>query len=1088
MLARVVADARQAMRPHTLPPVPRLRLLDAAFKKKAQREANAGARQAIVVIGDGGVGKSVLLGQLLTAFDDRPDPFFDGAVVLVSCAGVILPDGKPGRDDVDQAIGRAVGALGRKFAGLLATLSNLKAEHGRVTLLVDTLDLLLGSETLPALADVVADALDIGDVLITCRKQEFGAYLGQPDQSAPRLAARIVTAMVPALDPDEILQWANGYLGASGRVSRPEDSAFLGKLAAGVSRRGSIWEVCSVPVRLALVCEVFAEEGDLPEDLTVTTLYNQYWQARVARHAGQRSPLGDAKEHAALAVAAEAVTETGQLRLRVPTARLEASSVRGLGLLASEGVLTELASGWEFFHQTFAEYTVARWMLTFGTDGPPVSQLAEHLRAGHTNLWPVAGSVLLQADRYSDYVDLAERLDLRGPEGAKWHAVAALRQSTSEALKHVVEKIAGNAHLWKAVLPELGSAPRHADTVPETMIAALRQSPVVLVGPVTVALATWLSRNHGNTAQALASALRALSEVRTLIKNSELDQHVAKLVRTQLGQSVTPATLAVLSSSYVELGALGRQAVARVYLGVASQLTEEQISAFAGKALLSKCPPLSDEESASLLRLFWSADSVRTERAWDDWRDLMAADLPAVGWHNAKVKFMVELADTNEEVRLEIVQDLLDDRLTGEIAHINTFEQIADRSPAWLTRILLSRPAPTRPRSLGAVTSVADALVRALPQSTALELMRWVSARRLIDPRQVWPAEIVLAGRSVNIHRQIFDELVAAGESQPVLDSAIDAWLFRSAPQVIDELRDDLRLLLAAADPDTLQNRARLEGRLVLSDPQARGWINTHVVNHASSRVAGTAVKTVSDTVKTLGHPVDGELAGWLTGLIATPHIDAAMRVLNLIGDRGLVDNTTYAAIAPQVVPAVAGRIDETVIRRDPPQFVRALLDCLIRADQLSPVAPELVRHLYAQLADRVKVELAAAGAENVPAVVNNIAKLCGTLMARRLPADEVREHIGTLLAGFDPADAANRTVRSVASMLVGIQGRDAQALDWMERLYGENTTTLGVRLAIAEAFLVHDHRQPGGRASKLKDRPDSPPQVAAYIVNHTRD
>jgi hypothetical protein len=326
----------------------RLRLLDGVLKQKCKRERlPGGRRQAMVVVGDGGVGKSVILGQLLDAFDTGtelpgwPADMFPGAAVLVSCADISLPRGQLSRNDVDRAFGEAAGELGRAFGGLLNTLTTLRSEYESVTLLVDTLDLRLTHDTVPTLSDVISAALDIGEVVITCRAQEFGSYL---EHGAPQLAGRLTTTVLPRLASAEILTWVDTYLGRPGRVPEPGDAIFVEKLDAGLQRRGSMWEVCSLPVRLALACEVFTEKGDLPEDLTVTALYNAYWKRRVEMHAGRRTPDGDAKRDAALAVAARVLSEAGELRLRVPITESDPNLTTGLRLLASEGVLTELTA------------------------------------------------------------------------------------------------------------------------------------------------------------------------------------------------------------------------------------------------------------------------------------------------------------------------------------------------------------------------------------------------------------------------------------------------------------------------------------------------------------------------------------------------------------------------------------------------------------------------------------------------------------------------------------------------------------------------------------------------------------------------
>jgi hypothetical protein len=1085
---RVIATAQESLRPHTLTPVPRLPVLDNAFKQKRQREeASAAGRQALVVVGEGGTGKSVLLGQLLDAFDAgqedpaRPHGMFTGAAVLVSCAGASLPSNHPDRSDVDRSLGHAVGNLSWALDGLLSVLPHLKAEYGSVTLLLDTLDLLLTPETLPALTDVIGEALDVGEVIMTCRAQEFSSYLDGARQGAPRLANRLTTVKLPKLTPPEILRWADHYLAAPGRAPGREDATFRSKLEAGLRRRGSVWEVCSVPVRLALTCEVFAEEGDLPEDLTVAVLYNAYWDARVARHAGVRS---DAKSEAALAAAAKVVTEAGQLRPRLPAAELDPRYLAGLQLLASEGVLTELPTGWEFFHQTFAEYAAARWMLTFGPDSKQVDQLAAQLRAGRTNLWPLAGSLLLQADRYEDYLALARRLPIRGPEGAKVHTVAALRQPNPQALAAVVQEVQGQPELWPAVLPELGNAPRAATAVPSIVLQALREDPRNLASPATAALVALLARTAEDAPAILAGTLQTLTDAHADLPGSTLDQHVSKVLQTQLGGSVLPQTLPVLTEFYPHLGANGRHAIVRVHLDVRSRLTEREVVALAQVALPAPCPPLTDSEGVDLLRLFWACAPVRTERGWRSWRDILGDALPPGSWHNPKVKFLAHLADSDSATRTEIVGDLLDGQITDPLSHINTFKHIAARNPAWLARVLLARAAPTDTRVIGAIASVSSALVQRLPQAMSLQLMGWLTPRREVSPRQVWPCQIVLAGQSVPTQRQLFQELVAASEPQPVVDSAIDAWLYRTTPQVVEALTPDLRLLLRGNDADVLQARARLEGRRAAADADARAWITAQVLGASSSRVAGTAVKTTADVLVKAGQPVDKPLAEWLTSLVTTRHTDAARRLLELIYAPEVVDDATFASTAPRLVPALMDRLDQAVDRLEDAQLIQAILDCFIRADRLAPIEPDVARRVYDSLVQCLSRAPTKGTHFDTASAVNNIATLCGTLMARRLPSNEVRHRIGSLLAGFDPGAVGSKTVRSVHSMLVGIEGRDPEALDWMEGIFGRPDTALGVQLAIAEAFLFHDHWHSGGRASRLKDRKDCPPEVVTYIIN----
>jgi hypothetical protein len=1072
----MLAPAREAMRPHTLQPISRMALLEQSIARRFDQESQVGGQRRVsLIIGDGGIGKSVMLGQLLDAFaggDDRtgwPAGTFRGAVVLIACAAVRLGD-----RDADAAFGAAVD---RQYDSLLDLLERLRVEYGSVTLLVDTLDLLLGPDTVAPLSDLLAGALASGEVVVTCRDQEFRSYLDQAHLSAPLLANRISVTTVPRLTNDEILQWTSTYLEGPGRSARAEDAAFAEKLRAGLSRRGSMWEVCSVPVRLALVCEVFSEKGDLPEDLTVTALYNQYWDRRVTQHAGVRSP---AKVSAALAVAGRVLGDDGQLHLRVPPAELDADLDAGLQSLTSEGVLDALTSGWEFFHQTFAEFAVARWMLTRGIAGEPVVKLAAHLAAGQTNLWSIAGSLLLQTERDEDYFALVAQLPLNGPEAAKTHAVAALRRSTPDALSAVTARLTGHPDRWAAVLPELGSAPRNAGTAHDEILRALREDPTRLIGPATAASAAWLAREPADAAHALDNGLTTLQNVRPTI-SGVWDEYIAKLIRTQCGGVASETVLAVLTKHYESLGPLGRQATVRAWLDAHGPRSDETVTAFAQVALTQKCPPLASSEGADLLRLFERCQPIAAQRGWHDWRGLVADTLPRGGWSDAKVELLADLASADVALRGEVIDDLLTGDVVDQDIHINLVKLVAARLPDWLANKLLADSPPDDPRALGTVATACGAFARSLPHSRALELMQWLTSRRARSPLQVWPAQISLAGGSVGVQRALFDELMAAGEPQRVIESSIYRWLDVGTPAVLEELGTDMRALLQGKRVKILELRARLEAARAPDDVHSQEWIAQHVLAGESPKIAGVAVKTFTKVALAGGKPLDSAVTRWLFTLIATPHTDAATDVLELAVESRAVADDTFAAMAPEFLPIAIDRLEKAVSQNEGPDLIQALIECLVRLDRLSDVPPEAVRRIYENLAGRGKVTGIVLGS-----AVKHVVRFCGTLMARRLPRKDVRELLSEFLTEIIPGALANRTVHAIGSMLVGLQGRDAEALAWMYDLFG--AVSLEVKFAIAEAFVVHDQRRQGGWASRLKGRTDCPPEVITYILNELYD
>lgn len=306
---RVVArpSDRTSLRPAVLPPIPRIAAVADGLKGSTRGSVT-------FLVGDGGLGKSVLIGQLLDRMEAEQDRTWGPAsALLVSCAAV--PGGLALAEPT--TLDRAMASAADVEGSLLDRLRRMRDAFGSVGLLLDTLDVVLDDTTLPALANYLGAAADIGDVLVSCRSYEFGAYFADARRSAPALSGRIREVRVPELSGDEIVQWTRSYLGRAG----PLDAArqrFLASMSAGVTRPSTLRTVCSVPVRLALTCEVFAQTGHAPMDLTVTELYRAYWKDRVSRHNGLANAAAARKEAAAHEVAGHVVSSSGRIALRVP--------------------------------------------------------------------------------------------------------------------------------------------------------------------------------------------------------------------------------------------------------------------------------------------------------------------------------------------------------------------------------------------------------------------------------------------------------------------------------------------------------------------------------------------------------------------------------------------------------------------------------------------------------------------------------------------------------------------------------------------------------------------------------------------------
>lgn len=1091
----VVAPGLSSLLPHTLPVVPRLDLLSGILNRMQRYEQTVGQRQGLVLVGEGGMGKSVLLGQLINRISaDRAQPLsennpFAGATTLVTCASVSPGVKLTTAADVDLAFGNAVGGAALYYNGLLGLLTAQKVEYGAATLLIDTLDLLIAEHSLPALASFIAAALESAHVVFSCRTYEYSNYLQDAHQSVPVLDGRIIKLNLPGLGSDEIIAWARAYIEQADDRAVEEETGFLRSLRGGIDQNGPLRQVCSVPVRLALTCETFAASQHVPADLTVTDLYDTYWQARIRRDKGKAGTIdGDAKEQAALKVASHTVTSDGNISLHVPKGQLDSQHLHGLRLLASEGVLRDLGTVWEFFHQTFAEYSYARWLLTQGITPEAIQRLGYGLRSGQTGLWPVVRSLLLQIPEDEDYQAIAEQLQLVGPEGAHTQALSTLRRLDSGSLQIFLQSIKDHPELLAAALPALADSPsRHIPTAIFFVSDTIASHAPALASLAVATLGSLMPRaKQQELPEFLNRALDNLITARGQLPSVKWEQLAWTLLGPLIDVSELSESLPVLCSKYKSLSGRGRQAIVRIYL--AHSLSAEEIANFARVALSTERPPLRTDEAMKILDLFWNCQEVRHAQGWVSWRDLVSSELPR-DWNDAQINLVAKMAAQDDVIGRQIIDDLLEARAADAPLYVQVFKKLVELKATWVASEVLSHQPPREAVAAGGVAEGVSEFVSRVDSATRAAIIEWLKSCRTISPRNVWSVQISLASNSVPLHEQIFDELMRANEPQPVVDSAVDAWLFSTPGSVLGELAIRLRSLLRARDVKTRGIRARLEGKLFMWDVQARDWIEREVLHGPSPRVAGTAVKTVIDMLETSGQRVTDSICYWLIKLLDGPHTDATQRLATFLGRSQLIDEVTLSSAAAHVTPRVIDRMLIATRNGEDSQVARELLELLVRLDNLSPLQADEVRTVCQITRNRLNLphEPDPHVMKDESAAVRDMGHLMGTLISRRLSAAEGRALLGEFLSAIDGIRFGNKFVKILSSILIGLAHRDAEAISWMENLFAQEDLSNLVRLAIAAALLQIDGHHVGGLASQLKDRPDCPPEVATYIVTRLR-
>jgi hypothetical protein len=286
--------------------------------------------------------------------------------------------------DIDAALGaaaidaRADGINARPPWPLTRLIDEIAQEDTPVTILLDTVDLIINDGNVDNVVDAMKSLAARSHLIFTCREQEYLNFLdSEPDLVRTRY-------QIPRLDADDIERWAREYTEAA-EIDDKHREAFVASLISPAAA-----EVCATPLRLAMACDIYAASGAIPDDLTVTELYNQYWSRRIAldRH-GKATAAARSQEKTVEAIANE-MWQSSTRQFVVSAAGNLATDDMALQRLGSDGVLKQIGGRYQFFHQTYGEYAVARLLCRAGSN--------EDLRRFHgllgrgvvTGLWPVA--------------------------------------------------------------------------------------------------------------------------------------------------------------------------------------------------------------------------------------------------------------------------------------------------------------------------------------------------------------------------------------------------------------------------------------------------------------------------------------------------------------------------------------------------------------------------------------------------------------------------------------------------------------------------------------------------------------------------
>lgn len=413
---------RNALKTYILPHISRS-VVHERYLPAIQRSISAEKARIIPIAGPAGYGKTTVLGEIydeLVTTHKGWIGFVDGNEIVRELAA---------ENQLFMAVGKCLCGTAVSVTDIVDSLTRA---CGRGILLLDTLDRILNSSIVPSLQEMFLHLIaKNATVVFTCRDFEYESYLLPSHEKLGQVAQSIdhyKDARLHAFTTDEVVTATLQFVDEQSDIAFPDGGrAFAESLPVLSADDKPLYEIVHNPLFLALLCELFAKDGHLPSNLTVSKLYQMYWMRKVtgSRMYDTNSPEIMAKEARCLRIAevlakaskrnlVDAIDVLDEINLRLPQDQVQNDARTDL---FSEGVLKKWPDGGiRFFHQTFLEYAIARWLGTRSGQAQRKKILQELKRnspGSHLHWWPIIRQLLALIDHQSsrEFLHIANALD-----------------------------------------------------------------------------------------------------------------------------------------------------------------------------------------------------------------------------------------------------------------------------------------------------------------------------------------------------------------------------------------------------------------------------------------------------------------------------------------------------------------------------------------------------------------------------------------------------------------------------------------------------------------------------------------------------
>ncbi|MBD2771293.1 NACHT domain-containing protein [Iningainema tapete] len=687
--------ARTALDPYILPRIRREALLEKCLNAIRQGVYEE-RRRVIPILGAAGYGKSTILGTIYDELDTELVQSGKSWVALVRC------------NDLIEGIDTFATELGEKASGIRESIvevtSKLSTQHGKGVLLIDTLDLVLEKKLVPVLRGILLQLLENGTtVVFTCRESDYRDFFEPYHESFAGFTESIQKCLITEFDEEEVKEAATAFCQQELGIDTPEGSTeFAQKVIALSADSKSLADITRNPLLLALMCKLFAEDGNVPEDLTVSQLYQMYWDLKIATSRKNRADsrrIGMWKQNLCLSLASVMYNSSDErLRDFVYETQLELNETQfpAYEELISDGVLQELgANRVSFFHQTFLEYAIARYFESTPTGEEAKHQVLNHLRQPQNKyskhyIWSIFRQLLnlVNLDEFQRISNQLHKQELYPFRAIAFAAVSRTEPESSHLLLQLLPTALqlGDAYQDTLLVAAAGAPTRHAQTVWLLVLELLTQTGQTLVNKAAEIAGELLTRIQTYTENPIEQVFSAVEQRKVAPELDAKEEAVKVLGKLMSAYAKTPKTsksridinvLIPLKERYFSFGSNARSIVVQLYLnpGVPDALQRELL-------MLIITQPITElakekENVIELLKhllpsLIQSGDSP----FGSSWFKALYASL-AQGWDLVQAAVIGHQAANDPDLMAKLIKELFKENLSQEDSEKLRRHQIA---------------------------------------------------------------------------------------------------------------------------------------------------------------------------------------------------------------------------------------------------------------------------------------------------------------------------------------------------------------------------------------------------------------------------